>query len=638
MSMYRQLWLSIIASALIALGASLFASLMNARGYLEQQLSMKNRDNAAALALSLNQDNSTPEDVVLAVTAQYNSGQYEQIQVIDPNGHVLVERMDKGEIHGAPGWFMRLLPIDPAPGQARITSGWTQLGTVTVVSHSHFAYAALWKTARHMTGAIFLSGLLGGILVSLVLGRMRKPMAAVIDQARAITERRFITIPEPDVPELRQLALAMNDTVQRLRQMIEDEANSCDALRRAANYDILTGLANRAFFMANLGEALEAEEGSGGTLAMVRLLDLEGINRRHGRDGADECLRACGVALGQLAEAQPGSLAARLHGADFAWLLPSDQDPVAMLENLQQEFTRVSERFAEHTHGACIAYAQFPPAESLCNLMARVDTALNQAVASGKAGVRKAESSADGPVPRDIEQWRASLRHALLSKGGLKLVHHAIRNTAAGGEQSECPLRLRLEDAGEWLPASRFLPYAERLGLVQELDLAAVGMALEELTAHPEIGGLWVNISARSVGHEGFRQQLLEKLQEVPEACSRLWLEVPESGALRRIEALRSLVAELKPLGCHVGLEHYGHQFNQIGLLYDLGLDFLKVDASFVRGIDGNAGNQAFLSGLCDIAHKIGIRVFAEGVENEAELRKLEDLGFDGVTGVAVAG
>jgi EAL domain-containing protein (putative c-di-GMP-specific phosphodiesterase class I) len=85
-----------------------------------------------------------------------------------------------------------------------------------------------------------------------------------------------------------------------------------------------------------------------------------------------------------------------------------------------------------------------------------------------------------------------------------------------------------------------------------------------------------------------------------------------------------------------MGVEHFGRQFSEIGRLHDLGLDYLKVDGSFIRGLDSNHGNQAFLKGLTTIAHGIGLLVIAEGVTNDAELQALTLLGFDGATGPAV--
>jgi len=180
------------------------------------------------------------------------------------------------------------------------------------------------------------------------------------------------------------------------------------------------------------------------------------------------------------------------------------------------------------------------------------------------------------------------------------------------------------------------VPISDRLGLVRELDLNTLRLAIAELEADEELSGLWINLSAKAVGDAEFRVRLLDLLGNHPACRDRLWLEIPEAGGLARLEALRELSRDLKPLGCRIGLEHYGHQFNQIGRLYDLGLDFLKVDASFIHGLDGNPGNQAFLAGLLEIAHRIGMLVFAEGVEREQELAKVLELGFDGTSGAAV--
>ena len=217
MSMYRQFWLAIIVSMLLALAGSLFASMLSARAYLQSQLSIKNADNASALALSLSQSRPDAVTVELAVSALFDSGHYELIRVVDPLGAVIVERNAALGEPGAPAWFVRRLPIQAAPGHAQINDGWRQFGTVTLVSHSRFAYGALWNSVLQMMGALAVAGLIGGFLGSLILRRLKAPLKAVIDQATAITERRFVTIAEPAVPELKQLAGAMNTAVGRLK-------------------------------------------------------------------------------------------------------------------------------------------------------------------------------------------------------------------------------------------------------------------------------------------------------------------------------------------------------------------------------------------------------------------------------------
>ncbi|MBI5331080.1 MAG: EAL domain-containing protein [Betaproteobacteria bacterium] len=635
MSLYRQLWISILASVLVALAASLFASLYNARDYLETQLSMKNQDNASAMALALSSEKTDRDDIVLALTALFDSGHYEAILAIGPDGKVLLEKFNQDRDAGAPAWFVHLLPIRSLPGQAQVSGGWRPLCNLTVMSRSSFAYRSLWETATFMSVAILGAGLLGGVLGSLVLRRIRRPMEAVIEQAQAINERRFVTIPEPDVPELRHLATAMNDTVNRLRDRFEEDARMYEGLRRVANFDVQTGLANREFFIANVQAALEAEDTAFGVMAIVRLTGLGDLNRNQGREATDDMIRHVGHAIGEITPFCVGTFAGRLSGGDFGLLLPAGCDNTATLRELLELLLSEMEPIAGPQAGVCIGYGKFAPAESPARLFSRIDAALASAESEGPNTLREAASDVDADIPVTAEDWRRALRFAM-DGGNMKLAHHPIRLRGAAGFHREYPLRIRLHEKGGWLAAGRFVPLAERLGLMQELDLAAIELALIELAAQPEMPGLWVHLSAHSVADQGFQERLLQRLGEHPACAGRLWLEIPEAGALHCVSCLRDLVRAAKPLGVRVGLEHYGSHFNQIGLLYDIGLGFLKVDSGFIQEIDRNTGNQAFLKGLCEIAHQIGILVFAEGVETEAELAKALELGFDGMTGPGV--
>jgi len=636
MSMTRQLWLSILASMLIALAASLFASLLNARAYLEAQLAMKNQDNAITLALALSQKQSDRDGVVLAVTALFDSGHYELIQVIDPAGRSMVDKVASVTDAGAPAWFVRLLPIRSLPGRAEISSGWNPVGTLVLMSHAEFAYRSLWETAVTMSAAILGAGLLGGLLASLALRRITQPMRAVLEQAHAINEHRFITMPEPKVPEMKELAAAMNDTVNRLRVDFDEDARRYELLRQQANYDPLTGLANRAHFLASLDSALDINGSPYGALAIIRLRKLGKINRALGREVADQFLRRVGVTVDEAAGRCAGTFAGRLNGADFALLLPAGCDPKPTLDELMLDLHGTLNGLAGDYSTLYIGYAAFSSGDSPARLLGRIDAALASADVSGGSAVLEAPAENGGATPAGAEAWRTVLRKALDGEGLLKLAHYPIRVGDGQDRHREAPLRLRAAEGDEWLAAGRFLPISDRLGLVRELDLHTLMLALAELEADDGLDGLWINLSAKAVGDPEFRRRLPELLETHPASRGRLWLEVPEAGGLARLEALRALSRDLKPLGCKLGLEHYGHQFNQIGRLYDLGLDFLKVDASFIHGLDGNPGNQAFLAGLLEIAHRIGMQVFAEGVERREELAMLEELGFDGASGPAL--
>ncbi len=635
MSLFRQLWLAVIVSTLIAFVGSFAVSMMTARQYLEEQLAIKNNDNAASLALSMSQMEKDPVTLELQVAALFDSGQYARIQVRDPEGLTLIEKTSPAVSDDVPAWFARLFPIASRPGSAQISTGWTQFGTVELVSHNRFAYRELWQGGWRLLMWFSLGGVLAGFLGMQILRRIKRPLDAVVGQARAISERRFIRIEEPATPELKSLARAMNVMVGRVKAMFEEEASRLEQVRREATLDPLTGLANRAYFMNRLAIALNDEDApTRGSLIMLRLADLAGINRCAGRETADEVLRRTGAALRELAEKNPGAEAARLNGADFSLLLPGQNDPQPACQQLLAALqSLVADQLLPENAIGHLGSSVYQHNEPVPQLLARVDAALAAAELQGPLAAQHVAEQSHCSASTQAD-WRSILTDALKDQR-LRLIEFPVADSNGLLLHLECPLRLQAEESGDWINAGSFMPVASRLSMTSELDLAAVKLALDRLASG--LPAVAVNLAGASLIVPDFTPRLLSLLQQRRELAGKLWLEVAESGAFQYFDAFLAFSLALRPLGCRLGIEHFGRQFSQIGRLHDIGLDYLKVDGSFIRNIHGDNGNQAFLKGLCNIAHGIGLTVIAEGVNSAEELATLPALGFDGATGPAVS-
>ncbi|RKT50356.1 diguanylate cyclase/phosphodiesterase [Azonexus fungiphilus] len=634
MSLFRQLWLAVIASTIIAFAGSFVVSMVTARDYLEQQLAIKNNDNAASLALSMSQLDKDPVTVELQVAAVFDSGQYARVRVIDPEGATMIEKTSPEQAGDVPAWFTGLFPIQSHPGSAQVSSGWTQFGTVELVSHSRFAYRELWDGAFRLLLWFGLGGLGMGLIGMQILLRIKRPLDAVVGQAEAISERRFIRIEEPATPELKSLASAMNAMVDRVKAMFAEEAARLEQVRREATLDGLTGLANRAYFMNQLAAALNDDDAPpNGSLVMLRLADLAGVNRRAGRETADELLRRIGAAFTAIVGENPGAAAARLNGADFALLLPGNDNPAASADRLLGVLRDlVAAGLIDGERVGHLGSGVYRHGESLASLLARVDAAIASAEGEGDLGWRCADNG-EAQCANNNADWRKLLECAIEAQR-LRLIEFPVANSSGTLLHLECPLRLQAAEGGEWLAAGSFMPVASRLAMTSELDLAAVNLALERLALG--LPAVAVNLSGESIFSADFRQRLHALIAGRRELAPRLWLEVAETGAFQHFDEFVGYARLLRPLGCRLGIEHFGRQFSQIGRLHDIGLDYLKVDGSFIRAIDSQPGNQAFLKGLCGIAHNIGLTVIAEGVQTQSELAALPALGFDGATGPAV--
>lgn len=637
MSLFRRIWLAVIGLTVAAFATSLLVNTFTARSYLEKQLYLKNVDNATALALSMSQvREKDPVTIELLLSAQFDTGHYQEIRLADPAGKVMVERRQEAAADtGAPDWFVKLLPISARPGIAHVQDGWKQFGTITLASQSKFAYQDLWQGTLDLSLWFLAGGLIAGLIGTLTLRLITRPLNHVVEQAHAITRRQFITVELPKVPELKSVVLAMNDMVLRVKQMFADEAARLESLRRQVNHDSVTGLPNREFFIGRLREALSDEhEPPAGLLAIIRLSELNDINARLGHARADALLLLTAGRLNEACATQSNWLAARVRGSDFALLAPGADDAAALADSLAQAMRQLAAAYPELENLFHLAVVGYQRDEAMDTLLANADSALAIAEGKGPNEVFASRHAGATPLATSGEGWRKLLSNAL-SEQRLKLSGYPVLSASGAALHQESVIRLQAQSDGPWLPAGDFMPMAEHLKLTAELDMQVIHLALSGLRTGR--GDIAVNLSADSIADWGFHNKLVVLLEGQQELCKRLWIEVAEQGVFRQPEAFRDLCRTLKKLGCRVGIEHFGHRFGEIAQLSDLGLDYLKVDGSFIHDIHQNAGNQEFLKGLCKMAHAIGVAVIAEGVRNAEELAVLPGLGFDGVTGPAVS-
>jgi len=323
MSLFRRLWLTVAFTTLVAFAGSFVVSMLTARHYLEQQLYAHSTDTAAALALTMSQQAKDEATTELLVSALFDSGHFRKVSYRNVQGKVVVERVNELRIDNVPAFFAAVFPIEAREGEALVSDGWQQAGKVVILADVRFAYAALWSGALRLLLWIVAAGVLTGILGSLILHTIRQPLDRVVEQAGAITERRFLQLDMPRIPELRAMVQALNSMVVRLKSMFDEEAARIRDLQRQVNGDALTGLVNKNWFDSRLAAALADEDAAGdGCLLWLHLHELQGLNQSLGHERCDALLREVGELWGRLAEGHPDRVAARLVGGEFMLLAP----------------------------------------------------------------------------------------------------------------------------------------------------------------------------------------------------------------------------------------------------------------------------------------------------------------------------
>jgi EAL domain-containing protein (putative c-di-GMP-specific phosphodiesterase class I)/GGDEF domain-containing protein len=635
MSLYKQLWLAIVFLLTVVFGGSLIVTSLSAKSYLEQQLTIKNADNANSLALALTQQGADEVLLELTLAAQFDTGFYELIELTNARGEVVIRREDRQPIDEAPGWFVSLLPIEAEPGVASVQQGWQQMGSIILRSHTRFAYRELWKSTQKMTIVFLVSMLAAGLLGTYLLGIILRPLGDLVTQAKAIGERRFITIPEPVTLEFRTVAKSMNALSGRIKQMLGQEAARLSQWQSAAHTDKISGLMNREPFLQVLDATLKNDDvNSTGSLSLIRIDGLAQLNQLYGRKAVDALLKDIGSALKGVAVQHSGWSASRMNGSDFALLAPrameaGDAARVAKAA-MHELLLNHSMDNGVNLPAAATLYAHD---ETVGELLTRLDGALLLASGEMESAVSIAyrDDIQMRPVRQQMEDWRNILLKGFSEKK-YSLNNYPVIDLDGNLLHFEAPVRLAWE--GELLPAGRFLPWINRLELSADLDKHVLGLALQLIET--EQREICVNMSVASLVEPGFLAWFGELLSVHPVAAKKLWVEVPEQLVFRHLVSFKKLCAKAKSFQSRVGIEHMGHQLSELGRLHDVGLDYVKIDASFVRDIDSNTGNQTLFRTLCTLGHSIGLLVIAEGVQTDAEWAMLKELGADGATGPGI--
>lgn len=637
MSLLRQLWLSVSAAMLLILLGTLFVSVYTARGYLEQQLLTQSSDGASALALSITQQGTDAGTVETLVNATFDSGHYMIVRYTLASGEVGVERVALPPAGKVPSWFMQVFPLHAEPGRALVSQGWHQAGEVFIQSHTQFAHEALWRGSLVMSGVLAGAGVLWAIGITALMRRIRRPLDDMAEQARKIGEGQFLKVPETKIVELKDIGRALNRMSDRVKAMFAEQANRIAELQSEASRDGVTGLTNRTMFMGELRNALSEEEAApSGVLTLLRIRNLQTLNKALGREKTDAFLRSVAQQLEDIFSAMPEAIIARLNGADFAILTPDGQDQV--VSQLAQEWrVRLASLATDLPEGgealADIAIAQYQRPDVTGDLLARVDSALMEAEASG-AGICVAKHEASDNQTKGEGAWGTILKDAL-ANNAFCLQFYAVLDAA--GQVYHQEGMLRLNQAGEPAPVSagRFMPAAVRLGLAWECDLKAVELALVQIeqTKQP----VAVNLAPQTLLVPGIEVRLESLLQRYASVSNKLAIEVSERGLDDDATALARLGGILQRAGAALGIEHFGRKLSVLPQLYTLNVHYLKLDGSLIHCVQDNLGNQRLVKAIVDMASGLGVKVIAEQVHTEAEWAALKSLGVDGLTGPAVA-
>jgi len=407
--------------------------------------------------------------------------------------------------------------------------------------------------------------------------------------------------------------------------------------RRQATTDELTGLPNRRGFFQRLNRELSRGRANGTPVTLV-ISDLDGfkeLNDTLGHHAGDTLLQQLGPRM--LDVLRYDDMVARLGGDEFAVLLPNcDAERAAAIvadvcDTLDQPFTIDGLRF--HVE-ASFGIATFPEHADTADLLVRcADVAMYQAKDTQTSS--EVYASDRDTNSRERLSLLADLRSAMDNQE-LELYYQPkvdLRTDQVSGV--EALIRWNHPERGLLQPVE-FLPYVERLTLMRPLTLYVLDAALAQVRRWRDDGldlAVAVNLAVPNLLDTGLPDDLRELLERHGVPADRLCLEVTENIILADPERVLSVLLALKQTGVSLALDDFGAGASSLAYLKRLPLDELKIDKSFVLAMEESQADAVIVRSTTDLAHRLGMRVVAEGVETAATLRDLQRAGCEEAQG-----
>ena len=328
MTLYRQLLIGIIVLLAAIFIGSVVISSKSAQSYTERSVSGHNQNYANLLTLLLNSECAQIEcdkpHLETWLKPIIDQGHFKSIKLISPEGDSLFVDEAPEEQGSAPDWFKNAFPIDPLPGTASVQAGWVPLGDLSLTTPVEGVYTQLWEGSVRLTLLFLLAAIVTGVLTNFALRRILEPLDRVVHQANALGERRFTKTSEPYTFEFKRVVIAINTLADRVKAMLDQEADTLNRYRQELQEDKVTKLLNRDHFMTVFRSTLQRDDSSGsGALAILRFSQLTELNQQFGYKKVDDMLSDFGDAVRWLLNINGGWTGSRLNGSDFMVLAPA---------------------------------------------------------------------------------------------------------------------------------------------------------------------------------------------------------------------------------------------------------------------------------------------------------------------------
>ncbi len=627
MTLFKQIALILSLFLLIILATVLTLNFQNANQSIQERLYADAKNTASSLSLSLGTAHGDVSIMSTMINANFDSGNYRQISLVDVDDKTLYERKSESEKADVPLWFLETVTMTAPIASANVSAGWSQVGILHVQSDISYAYKALYDILIDLIVSFGIIAFTALTIFYGVLLIMLKPLRKVQIQAEAVLKNEFIIQDKiPYTQEFRDVVLGMNSMVHKAKAMFEKGNEELKKQQELEYVDPTTKLKNRKYLIHKLPEYLKIDAtAKSGINMMISISGVIEANIKIGHKEVDELFLRIAKIFEAHASNYENSIVARLNGTEFSILLPGCESEDAMelakgICNAVNHETVACGLDTEETFISIGVYC-YNYMQRIGQVLSHADYALSQAKFNEEN--IHLELSEKAVEVMGKEAWKEIIDKALKANKFTFTAWTVVDSKTHKIAHNVLNMSLKADDETTY-SYGQFMASANQVGLSSKIYQNVINMmfktpdkALANSTCSFRLSYEYLTID------ETYDELSLLFKNYALSLPFRLIVELPDKLVRKNSKQVKLYKALFEKYNIEIGIYEFIGESGDYNYLQDLRPAYIKAEASFFV-----SQNSQALSALKLITDTVGISLIATSVMNMATLASLQKKGI----------
>ena len=562
--------------------------------------------------------------IIISFSAVNIKGQKIDTKATIPLDKTLVQVTREVKFDSVPNWFIDMIPIELEEKSSEISDGWKTSAIIFVSANAGDAYAKLYDQAKSAMIYALIAFIISIVILFIFVQYILKPLKKLEKLAISIASGKFGIIKElPWTTEIKAVAIAFNDMSTKIEAIINRLNNTLENLSQKLSNDDLTGLCLKQNFETDMKKMFINK--STGYVFVIKITDLASFAKSHTTNEVNNFIKKFAQILKHTKlNENIKTNAYRFFGSEFALIAKNAnyEDAINLSKLLQKNFEELSKEFnkKEIVH---IGGTPFNPIGTTPEILQSATQAYEKATLIGTNEFFITDTN---ELSRDMESWR-DLVFDIINNSKFDVNYIGNCQTLNTNDlkivMQEAFTNIKDKDENN-IPIGTFVSIAEKYEKIVEFDKKVIEKVIGHILINSIKHDISINLSLESINNTAFIAWIKNKILEHRNIASQLVFSATAYAVAKNEDKFKFFADEIHKCGAKIIIKRFETKFIPLGNLKDFNLDYIRLARDYTCDISKDYSKESFIESISDLAVLLNIKVFAENVKEDEDLKFLE--------------